>query len=169
MPHRPARPKPCLAPPLAVAVLAPALLAAALVLPAGSAATQEVAPADAPLQVSARTVSFHSMLELDVLTADAENLGGVYDIVADPTDGLLKFLVVERTEDILGIFRTAETRVAVPWHRVSLIDSPRQFVLDMTVEEFERLPTWEGERTEAGGVGAAPIDERPDQAPLVTD
>jgi hypothetical protein len=96
--HRPARPQPCLAPRLALALLAPALLAAALVLPAGSAATQEVAPADEPLQVSARTVSFHSMLELDVLTADAENLGGVYDIVADPTDGLLKFLVVERTE-----------------------------------------------------------------------
>ncbi len=136
---------------------------------ATSAVAQDEGAAEETLSPMLRTMSVNSMLELDVVTADDESLGTVYDLVADPTDGLLKFLVVERTEGILGIFRDADTRVAVPWHRVSIEEGVRQFVIDMTVEEFEAMPTWEGERTEAGGVGAAPIDERPDQDTLVAD
>jgi sporulation protein YlmC with PRC-barrel domain len=144
-------------------------LAVALILPAGTLAAQDGAAPEEPLQADVGSVSIHSMLELDVLTADDKNLGEVYDVIADPTDGLLTFLVVESTEEVLGIFQTAETRVAVPWHRVSLRGSPRQFVLDMTLDEFERLPTWEGERTEGGAIGAAPVDERPDQPAMATD
>jgi sporulation protein YlmC with PRC-barrel domain len=157
--HRRTRYQLCLALPLAMA----------LTLPAGTLAAQDGAAPEEPLQVEVGSVSIHSMLEIDVLTADDENLGEVYDVIADPTDGLLTFLVVESTEEILGIIQTAETRVAVPWHRVSLRDSPRQFVLDMTLDEFERLPPWEGERTEGGAIGAAPIDERPDQPAMATD
>jgi sporulation protein YlmC with PRC-barrel domain len=148
-------------------------LALALALPAGPLAAQDAtAPAtapDEPLQLGARAVSFHSLLELDVQTADAEALGEVYDLVVDPTDGLLKFLVVQQSEQILGFFRRGDVRIAVPWHRVAFVDSPRQLVLNMTLEEFERLPPWEGERAEGGGLGAAPVDQRPDQAPLATD
>lgn len=119
-------------------------------------------PAD-ELAATLRTMSVHSMLELDVLTADDESLGPVYDLVADPTDGLMKFLVVERDEG--GLFGLGGgVRVAIPWHRVSVTEAPRRFVLDMALEEVELLPTWEGERTEEGVVGAAPMDHRPDQS-----
>ena len=144
------------------------LLALALTVPALPILADEP-PEDEPLPPTLRTMSIHSMLELDVVTADEEELGTVYDLVADPTDGLLKFLVVQRSEGIFGIFREADTRVAVPWHRVSIEEGVRRFIVDMTVEEFEGMPTWEGERTEAGGIGAAPVDERPDQDPLVGD
>jgi sporulation protein YlmC with PRC-barrel domain len=129
---------------------------------------REAEPIDA-LQAGIRTISIHSLLELDVVTADGEDLGEVYDLVVDPTDGLMKFLVVERSEAILGIFRRGETRVAVPWHRVFIEEAPRRFRVDMTLEDFEAMPTWEGERTESGGVGAAPMDDRPDQPPLASD
>lgn len=144
-------------------------LALALALPAGSLAAQEAAAPDEPLQLGARAVSLNSLLELDVQTADEEALGEVYDLVVDPTDGLLKFLVVQQSEQILGFFRRGDVRIAVPWHRVTFVDSPRQLVLDMTLEEFDLLPPWEGERTEGGSLGAAPVTERPDQAPLASD
>lgn len=149
--------------------LALALPLVALLALTGASAAQDGTPPEEPLQLGARSVSVHSLLDLGVQTADDETLGVVYDLVVDPTDGLLKFLVVQQSEQILGIIETGAVRTAVPWHRVTITDSPRQFVLDMTLEEFERLPPWEGERTEGGTLGAAPVDERPDQAPLVTD
>jgi len=143
-------------------------LALALTLPAVPLMADEPA-ADEPLPSTLRTMSVHSMLELDVVTSGEEELGTVYDLVADPTEGLLKFLVVQRSEGIFGLFGDADTRVAVPWHRVSIEEGVRRFIIDMTVEEFEGMSTWEGERTEGGGIGAAPVDERPDQDPLVGD
>lgn len=118
--------------------------------------------ADDQLDPTLRTMSVHSMLELEVVTEDGESLGQVYDLVGDPTDGVFKFLVVERDEG--GLFGLGGgVRVGIPWHRVAVTGGERQFVLDMTLEEVELLPDWEGERTEGASVGAAPMDERPDQ------
>jgi sporulation protein YlmC with PRC-barrel domain len=142
-------------------------LALVLAFSAGPLGAQNDSAADDALPAGLRSLSVHSMLELDVLTADGEALGSVYDLVVDPTDGRLTFLVVEQGEAILGILRTGETRVAVPWHRVEIAGPDRRIVLDMTYEDFEALPTWEGERTEGAGVGAAPIEERPDQEAAV--
>lgn len=141
----------------------------ALASTAGPLGAQDNTAADDPLPAGLRSLSVHSMLELDVLTEDDAALGSVYDLVVDPTDGRLTFLVVERSEDVFGVLPVGETRVGVPWHHVTIEDPVRRVVLDMTVEDFEALPTWEGERTEAGGIGAAPVDERPDQAPLAAD
>ena len=140
-----------------------------LALTAAPLGAQDNPASDDPLPAGLGSISVHSMLELDVLTADGEPLGSVYDLVVDPTDGRLTFLVVERGGDILGILPTGGTRVAVPWHRVEIAGPDRRIVLDMTQADFETLPTWEGERTEGGSIGAAPIDERPDQAPVTTD
>lgn len=142
-------------------------LTLAVALPTAAAAQDA---ADEPLPaVGSRAVSVFALMELPVVTADGGSLGEPWDLIVDPRDGLVKFLVVERTEDILGVIPGGWFRVAVPWHRLSLEGGAREFVVDMTVEEFEAMPTFEGERTEAGGIGAAPVDERPDQAPLVTD
>jgi len=150
-------------PPLGVAL---ALIIFFWALPA---AAQEQ-PADDSLQAEgSRAVSVFALMELPVVTADGEALGEPWDFIVDPLDGLVKFLVVERGEDILGVIPGGWIRVAVPWHRLSLDDGAREFVVDMTVEEFEAMPTWEGERAEGGMMGAAPIGERPDQESMTTD
>ncbi len=132
-------------------------LALALILPAAAVAADEAGtPPEEPLQAGTRSISVHSLLELDVVTADEESLGAVYDLVADPTDGRLTFLVVERGGNILGLGRT---RAAVPWHRVAIDGAARRFVLDLTHEEVEAMPGWEGERAEGGGLGAAPMTD----------
>jgi hypothetical protein len=48
-------------------------------------------------------------------------------------------------------------------------DSPRLFRVELTLDEVEALPEWEGERTEGGMIGSAPIGERADQEPMTTD
>ena len=126
---------------------------------------QELTPAQRPdeLQPSLRDLSSYSMLELDVVTADGANLGQVYDVIVDPTEGVLKQLVVERDATVFGVdFPFVGTRAAVPWHRVAIEESPRQFRLDMYLDEVEQLAEWEGARTEGAMLGAAPIGERPD-------
>lgn len=131
-------------------------VAALLALPHPGLA--QAAEAD-DLDPTLRTMSVHSMLELDVVTADGENLGEVYDLIGDPTDGVFKFLVVDLGGNLLGF---NETRAAIPWHRVDISGGERQFVLDMTAEEVSLLPNWEGERTTGAAVSAAPMSERPD-------
>jgi sporulation protein YlmC with PRC-barrel domain len=126
------------------------------------AATPEVdvAPAAAELPSTTGAVSVMSLLELDVVSADDEGLGDVYDLVADPEDGLLKFLVIQRGGEILGIdIGVGAERVAIPWHRVEMQEAPRRLIVDFTAKEIEALPDWEGARTEGGLVGAAPVDE----------
>lgn len=119
----------------------------------------DVAPAATELPPTTGAVSVVSLLELEVMSADEEELGGVYDLVADPQDGLLKFLVIQRGGEILGVdVGVGAERVAIPWHRVAMVEAPRRFVVDFTSEEIETLPDWEGARTEGGLVGAAPID-----------
>lgn len=140
-----------------------ALVPAAGVMPAMGLAQSADAP-ELPaetddLDATVRTMSVYSMFELEVVTADGDRLGEVWDVIADPTDGLLKFLVVERGGNLLGFM---ETRAAIPWHQVSITRGERQFVLDMTAEEVELLPNWEGERTTGASVSAAPATERPD-------
>ncbi len=147
-------------PVMALAVALP-LMALPLAMPLG----QELMPEKRPdaLQPTVQTLSAYSMLELDVVTRDAVDLGQVYDVIVDPVDGLLKFLVVQRDSTVFGIdFPFAGTRAAVPWHRVAVEESPRQFRLEMTRDEIERLPEWEGERTEGADLGPAPVDERAD-------
>jgi len=118
-------------------------------------------PADEPLQAEgSRAVSVFSLMELDVVTADGENLGEPWDLVVDPLDGRMVFVVVQHGGNILGL---GEQRVGIPWHRISIEGEDRQLVLDMTLEDVETTPTWEGERAEWGGIGAAPMEERPDQ------
>jgi len=140
------------------------LLQAALVLPLVTLAlpqpvsAQEVA--DDQLDPTLRTMSVHSMLELEVVTEDGESLGQVYDLVGDPTDGVFKFLVVETGGNLLGF---NQTRIGIPWHRVAVAGGERRFVLDMTLEEVKRLPDWEGARAEGASISAAPMSERPDQ------
>jgi sporulation protein YlmC with PRC-barrel domain len=141
-------------------------LALALCLPALPIAADEP-PADEPLQaVGSRTVSMHSLMELDVVTADGETLGEPWDLVVDPIDGRLVFVVVQHGGNILGL---GEQRVGIPWHRVAIDGEARQFRLDMTLEDVETTPAWEGERTEGAGLGAAPIDQRPDQGATGAD
>lgn len=150
-----------LALPLALALCLPALPIAAADPPAAEA------PADEPLQADgSRTVSMHSLLELDVVTADGENLGVPWDLVVDPTDGRMVFVIVQHGGSILGL---GEQRVGIPWHRVAIDGEGRQFLLDMTLEDVETTPAWEGERTEGALVGAAPIGERPDQEATAPD
>ena len=140
-----------------------ALVLGAAALPLGA----EEPPADEPLQADgSRAVSVFSLMELDVVTADGETLGEPWDLVVDPFDGRMVFVVVQHGGNILGL---GEQRVGIPWHRVAIDGETRQFVLDMTLEDVETTPTWEGERTEAAGIGAAPIGDRPDQDPLATD
>lgn len=135
-------------------------LALALAVPAFAIAA-DAPPADEPLQADgSRAVSIHSLMELDVVTADGENLGVPWDLVVDPMDGRMVFVVVEHGGNILGL---GEQRVGIPWHRVAIDGGERQFRLDMTLEDVEVMPTWDGERTEGAEVGAAPIEERPDQ------
>ncbi len=117
----------------------------------------DVAPAATELPPTTGAVSMLSLLELEVVSADDEELGGVYDLVADPQDGLLKFLVIQRGGEILGIdVGGGAERVAIPWHRVEMVEAPRRFVVDLTDEEIETMPDWEGARTEGGLIGAAP-------------
>jgi sporulation protein YlmC with PRC-barrel domain len=145
---------------MALAVALP-IMALPLATPLG----QELMPEARPevLQPTVQTLSAYSMLEFDVVTRDAVDLGQVYDVIVDPVDGLLKFLVVQRDSTVFGIdFPFAGTRAAVPWHQVSVEASPRQFRLEMTLDEIERLPEWEGERTEGAALGAAPVNERAD-------
>ena len=131
-------------------------LALALSLPALPIAADEP-PADEPLQADgSRSISVHSLLGLDIVTADEESLGEPWDLVADPSDGRLTFLVVERGGNILGL---GQTRAAIPWHRVTIDGEARRFVLDMTLEEVEVMPPWEGERAEGAGLGAAPMTD----------
>jgi len=142
-----------------------AVLAALGPLSAAGVSAQELKPAQRPdaLQGSLRNLSSYSMLELEVVTADGANLGQVYDVIVDPTDGVLKQLVVERDSTVFGVdFPFVGTRAAVPWHRVAIQESPRLFRLDMSLDEVEQLAEWEGSRTEGAALGAAPIGERPD-------
>lgn len=142
-----------------------AVLAALGPLSAAGLSAQELKPAQRPdaLQPSLRNLSSYSMLELEVVTADGANLGQVYDVIVDPTDGVLKQLVVERDATVFGVdFPFVGTRAAVPWHRVAVEETPRQFRLDMSLDEVEQLAEWEGSRTEGAALGAAPIGERPD-------
>jgi sporulation protein YlmC with PRC-barrel domain len=135
----------------------PALpLALALVLAGAPLLADEHTAPDEPLQAGTRSISVHSLLALDIVTADEESLGQAYDLVADPTDGRLTFLVVERGGNILGL---GQTRAAIPWHRVAIDGEARRFVLAMTLEEVEVMPAWEGERAEGAGLGAAPMTE----------
>jgi len=130
-------------------------LALALALPVPAVAADEP-PADEPLQADgSRAVSVFSLMELDVVTADGENLGEPYDLVVDPMDGRMVFVVVQHGGNILGL---GEQRVGIPWHRVAIDGGERQFLLDMTLADVETTPTWEGERTEGAGLGAAPVD-----------
>lgn len=126
---------------------------------------QELKPAQRPdaLQPVLGSLSSYSMLELEVVTADGANLGQVYDVIVDPTGGVLKQLVVEREATVFGVdFPFVGTRAAVPWHRVAVQESPRLFRLDMSMDEVEQLAEWEGSRTEGAALGAAPIGERAD-------
>lgn len=139
-------------------------LALALALPA---VADDTPPADEPLQAEgSRAVSVFSLMEFDVVTADDENLGEPWDLVFDPMDGRMVFVVVQHGGNILGL---GEQRVGIPWHRIAIDGETRQVVLDMTLEDVETTPTWEGERAEWGGIGAAPMDERPDQEPALAD
>lgn len=120
----------------------------------------DVAPAATELPPTTGAVSVVSLLELEVMSADEEELGSVYDLITDPQDGLLKFLVIQRGGEILGIdIGVGAERVAIPWHRVEMLEAPRRFVVDLTVEEIETLPDWEGARTEGGLIGAAPAED----------
>jgi sporulation protein YlmC with PRC-barrel domain len=135
-------------------------LAVALVLPLSPLLAQDGTPPEAPLQAGGRAISVHSLLELEVLTADDENLGQVYDLVADPVDGTLAFLVVQRDLEVFGIdFPFVGTRAAIPWQDVDMQRSPRRFRVELTLAEVERLPEWEGERAEGGAIGAAPMTD----------
>jgi sporulation protein YlmC with PRC-barrel domain len=134
-------------------------------LPSSLVSAQELMPEAQPdaLEPTLATLSAYSMLEFGVVTSDAVELGQVYDVIVDPVDGVLKFVVVMRDATVFGIdFPFVGTRAAVPWHQVQVQDSPRQFRLEMTLEEVEQLPEWEGERTEGAILSPAPVDERPD-------
>lgn len=147
------------------AAISLAVLAVLGPLSVGAPSAQELKPAQRPdaLQPSLGNLSSYSMLELDVVTADGANLGQVYDVIVDPTDGVLKQLVVERDATVFGVdFPFVGTRAAVPWHHVAVDESPRQFRLNMSLDEIEQLAEWEGARTEGAALGAAPIGERPD-------
>jgi sporulation protein YlmC with PRC-barrel domain len=139
----------------------PALpLLAILALPPSQLLAQDATAPEAPLQVGAHAISVHSLLELEVVTADDGNLGQVYDLVADPVDGTLAFLVVQRDSEVFGIdFPFVGTRAAIPWQHVEVQDSPRLFRVALTLAEVESLPEWEGERTEGGAIGAAPMTD----------
>jgi sporulation protein YlmC with PRC-barrel domain len=141
--------------------IVPALpLVAILALPPAALMAQDATAPEAPLQAGARAISVYSLLELEVLTADEESLGEVYDLVADPVDGTLAFLVVQRDSEVFGIdFPFVGTRAAIPWHDVEVQGSPRLFRVELTLAEVESLPEWEGERTEGGAVGAAPMTD----------
>ncbi len=119
----------------------------------------DVAPEATELPPTTGAVSVTSLLELDVVDAKGEDLGGVYDLVADPAEGTLKFLVIERSGEILGLdVGIGAERVAIPWHRVKMEEAPRRFHVDLTREAVDNLPDWEGARTEGGLVGAAPAE-----------
>ena len=151
-------------------IVAALSLAAILAMPLGPSSAQDGAAPEAPLQAGAGAISVHSLLELEVHTADDENLGEVYDLVADPVDGTLTFLVVQRDSEVFGIdFPFVGTRAAIPWQDVEVQDSLRRFHLELTRADVESLPEWEGERTEGQAIGAAPIDERSDQPAPATD
>ena len=103
-----------------------------LALPAALA----LLPAAASAQVILDVSQLVDLDEVDVITADGENIGGVEEALIGP-DGDLVALVVE-AGGFLGI--GDENRV-LPVDRLTFQDG--NYVTDLTSEEMEALPHWD--------------------------
>ena len=93
-----------------------------------------------PAAVSAQTVvdvgSLVALDDVDVVTADGENIGDVEEALIGP-DGSLAAIVVE-AGGFLGI--GDENRV-LPMDRFTFQDG--DFVTDLVADEIESLPDWD--------------------------
>jgi len=81
------------------------------------------------------TSSLHG---IDVYNLQAEELGVVEDVALDPNTGDIGYLVLSHG----GILGVAESHTPVPWQLFRVTDDKEEFVLDISVEQLDKAPSY---------------------------
>ncbi len=79
------------------------------------------------------------LIGTDVENPQGEDLGSVVDLVIDPRQGRVHYVVLSRGE-VLGI---GGTRYPIPWNAIRYSEAGDRFILDMSEEVLEAAPNFE--------------------------
>lgn len=97
--------------------------------------TKQIAAAQ-PVAGSKAGYRSDHLIGADVVNAQGDDLGDVYDVVVAPQTGKITYLVVGRG----GVFGIGERHVPVPWEAFKITDAGNILVLDSTKGNLDAAP-----------------------------
>ena len=97
--------------------------------------TKQIAAAQ-PVAGSKAGYRSDQLIGADVVNAQGDDLGDVYDVVVAPQTGKITYLVVGRG----GVFGIGERHVPVPWEAFKITDAGNILVLDSTKGNLDAAP-----------------------------
>ena len=97
--------------------------------------TKQIAAAQ-PVAGSKAGYRSDQLIGADVVNAQGDDLGDVFDVVVAPQTGKITYLVVGRG----GVFGIGERHVPVPWEAFKITDAGNILVLDSTKSNLDAAP-----------------------------
>ena len=97
--------------------------------------TKQIAAAQ-PVAGSKAGYRSDQLIGADVVNAQGDDLGDVYDVVVAPQTGKITYLVVGRG----GVFGIGERHMPVPWEAFKITDAGNILVLDSTKGNLDAAP-----------------------------
>lgn len=100
-----------------------------------------------PVQEFGQAINIADVTGTEIRNAQDERLGTVDDVVLDPQDGSIRYVVVSRG----GFLGIGEEHVAVPWQALQATPGLNTFVLKVPEEAMEQAPKVDPDQFGAAG------------------
>jgi sporulation protein YlmC with PRC-barrel domain len=104
--------------------------------------TAATMPSDLNGLLRLSAISGWDLFDYDMLSVDNEDIGEIEDVLVDLNQERVAYAMA----DVGGFLGLAETTVAIPWERFTLVDNNTDFQVDVTEEELLNAPPFDTSR-----------------------